>query len=484
MAPEPQSSAETTGPMQPPLSAARAAVGLGVVCLGMIAAPLDSAVNIAFPSITQDFARDLQDVRWVVIFYVLTYSSLLLIFGKLGDLIGYRLVFQAGLAASAAGFAACSLAGSFEALLVGRMLQGIGIALVLSCAPALAMSLYAEADRARVLGTYASITALGTALGPVVGGLLVARFDWGAVFWARMPLVAIALAMSWLIPADPSRERSTRGLDPIGSVQLVIALSTILLSLSIGAGAGSVALRLSLAIFGGLTLVGFLRRQSQRAVPIIRPRLFRDVGFSLMNVASVAVNFAAFSVMLIGPFYLIRVSQLDTVTAGLVLALAAFGAILGASIAARMISGLGGPWTATVGMVLSTAGLAAIACWSAETRITAMVLPLLLQGLGLGLFQVAYTDVVTATLPIEDRGVAGSLTMLTRTIGLVGGAAGHAALFRHAELAAINAGGSGTETFMSGFHAVFAVAAIVQGLTAFFAGLFSRRWRSGGAEAG
>jgi MFS family permease len=450
----------------------------------MIAAPLDSAVNIAFPSITRAFARDLQDIRWVVISYVLTYSSLLLIFGKLGDLVGYRVVFQAGLAACAAGFAACSLAGSFEALLVGRMLQGIGIALVLSCAPALAMSLYAEAERTRVLGTYAAMTALGTALGPVVGGLLVARFDWGAVFWARMPLVVIALAMSWLIPADLGRGRSVRGLDPIGSFQLVIALSAVLLSLSIGTGEGNVALRLSLALIGGLSLVVFLRRQSRRAVPIIRPTLFRDARFSLMNLASVVVNFAAFSVMLIGPFYLVQVSRLDTITAGLVLALAAVGAIVGASIAPRIMSRLGGAQTAAIGMLLSTAGLAAIATWSAETRLAAMVLPLLLQGLGLGLFQVAFTDLVTATLPLEDRGVAGSLTMLTRTIGLVSGAAGHAALFRHVEQAALNTGASGTEAFMSGFHAVFAIAATVQGLAVVIGSLCSRWRRSGGAEAG
>jgi MFS family permease len=479
----PQPEAETTIPTPPHTQALRATLGLFVVCLGAFAAPLDSAVNVAFPSITQSFARDVQDIRWVVISYVLTYSSLLLIFGKLGDLVGYRLVFQAGLAASAVGFAACSLAGSFEALLAGRVLQGIGIALVLSCAPALATSLYLETERTRILGIYAAVTALGTALGPIAGGILVAQFGWGGVFWFRMPLVVVALAMSWLIPAGLSRG-STRGLDPIGSVQLVIALVAILMSLSIGIAPDGLTMQLALAAIGVATLAAFLRRQSRHAAPIIRPALFRDPRFSLMNLASIVANFAAFSVMLIGPFYLIRVSRLDSVTTGLVLALAAVGAILGATMAARVIRSVGGARTAVLGMLLSAAGLAAIASWSAETRFAAMALPLLAQGLGLGLFQVAYTDLVTATLPVEDRGVAGSLTMLTRTIGLVGGAAGHAALFRHFERAALASGASATEAFMSGFQAVFVGAAAAQVLAIALGILIASRCRPSGSAGG
>ena len=153
----------------------RPTVGLFVVGLGTIAAPLDSAVNIAFPSITRAFDLQVQDIRWIVIAYVLTYASLMLVFGRLGDLLGYRRIFQLGLLVSAAGFAACSLAPTYPLLLLGRMLQGVGIALTLSCAPALAISLFEDNDRTRVLGVYAAITAVGSALGPLVGGFLVER---------------------------------------------------------------------------------------------------------------------------------------------------------------------------------------------------------------------------------------------------------------------------------------------------------------------
>src|SRR5436190_18321253 len=178
----------------------RARIGLLIVGLGIIAAPLDTAVNIAFPSITQAFDLQVQDIRWVVIADVLTYASRMLVFGRLGDLLGYRRIFQLGLLVSAAGFMACSLAPTYRPLLLGRMLQGVGIALTLSCAPALAISLFEENNRNRVLGIYGAITAAASALGPLIGGLLIERASWPAVFWSRVPLALLALALSWLIP--------------------------------------------------------------------------------------------------------------------------------------------------------------------------------------------------------------------------------------------------------------------------------------------
>lgn len=434
-------------------------LALLVVCLGTLTAPLDSAVNIAFPSITRTFGREVQDIRWVVISYVLTYASLLLIFGKLGDLVGYRIVFRIGLAVSTVGLGMCAFAASFEALLAGRMLQGIGVALILSIAPALTTSLFSESQRTRILGIYAAMTAVGSAVGPLAGGLLVEHLGWGVVFWARMPLVMLALVLSPIIPARPG-SGSPAGLDPIGSLQLVAALCAILLGLSFRFE--SAAMQLGLVALGSVVLGAFLARQSRRQVPIIRPALFRDPMFSLMNMASIVAQLAAFAVVLIGPFFLVGIARLETGVAGLVLALAATGAIVGSWLAPRIIGRTGGTSAAALGIVLSAAGLFGVATWRPDASVAMMAAALIVQGVGLGLFQVAYTDLVTATLPAADRGVAGSLTMLTRTIGIIGGAAGHAALLAHVEAAATANGATTTDAFMAGFRAVFTAAALVQ----------------------
>lgn len=446
-----------------PAGAARPLLALLVICLGTIAAPLDTAVNIAFPSITSSLGRDAQDIRWVIIAYVLTYSCLLLIFGRLGDLIGYRIVFRAGLLTTTVGLAACAAATTFETLVAGRILQGIGTALVFSCAPALATMLYSERERTRVLGIYTAMIALGAALGPLVGGLLVGWFGWSVVFWARLPLVIAALLLSWLLPRRPGQGRPS-GLDPIGSLLLVTALSAILLGMTVPRDLLGPVLPFGIVAGGFGVLVLFVRRQSRRSIPIIRPALFRDLRFSAINVTSIIANFAAFSVVLIGPFYLVRIAKLDVGWAGAVLSLGAIGAMLGSSLAPRLILRLGGSGAVVASMLLSCFGLLAISQWTADTPVGMMIPPLLAHGFGLGVFQVAYTDQVTATLPIADRGVAGSLTMLTRTFGVVGGAAGHTALHRWYEARAMAEGVSADGAFMIAFTAVFLVAAGSVGL--------------------
>lgn len=464
----------------------RALLGLLVICLGTIAAPLDSAVNIAFPSITNNFDLKVQDIRWVAIAYVLTYASLLLVFGRLGDLIGHRIVFQVGLLTSAIGFAGCAFASMFEMLLAARVLQGIGVALMLSCAPALALSLYGEQKRTRVLGVYAAMMALGGVVGPLAGGVLVEHFGWPVVFWARMPLVLSALALSGVIPPRRS-EVETELLDPIGSAQLAFAVCAILGGVSMLVDARTPLAAPALVGLGSLSLVLFVRRQLHHATPIIRLSLFRDPAFSLVNAASVIANLAAFSVVLIGPFYLVGIARLETGLAGVVLALAAVGAIIGSALAPRVIARLGGVRTACVGMGLSSAGLCAIAWWSAGTSVHLMTATLLLQGVGLGLFQVAYADIVTAALPVAERGVAGSLTMLTRSIGIAGGAAGLSTVHQYFAAAHAAGGGSAPEAFMAGFSAVFAsasalqLAALVAG--AVLAGLARRQHGSAGKRS-
>ena len=441
-------------------SAFRPAFGLAVVCLGTLVAPLDSALNIALPSITRAFGVEIADVRWIVIAYVLTYSCLLLIFGKLGDLLGYRRIFQAGLLVSAAGFAACALAPSFGLLLAGRALQGIGIALTLSCAPALATTLYDESERTRVLGLYAACTAAGAALGPIVGGHLVDRFGWSAVFWGRAPLALAALVLTVALPAMPRPlAKAAKGrLDILGAVLLVGWLAALLLGFAASATAADALLPGGLIAVAAVTFALFLWHERRHPEPIIRPSLFRNIDFTVMNLLSIAVNFAAFSIMLLVPYYLARTRGLDAVSGGIVLALANIGAVGGSWLAGRLSRRVAVGRLALAGIALSVAGLAGIALWAREASLVPVAMALLVQGVGVGLFHVAYADLVIAGLPIEDRGVAGSWSRVTRTMGIVAGATAHAAVQRKGEEIGAIAAVASEQLFLFGFELAFWVA--------------------------
>src|SRR5207253_649944 len=208
---------------------------------------------------------------------------------------------------------------------------------------------------------------------PVIGGALVERASWPAVFWSRAPLVLAALALSWLIPTT-ARLGSVRGFDAIGAALLVTWLSALLLVFAVGSELFGLTLPLGLALLALLAFAAFLIREARHPQPLIRLSLFRDANFTVMG------------------------------------------------------------------------------------------LSLLLQGVGLGLFQVAYADLVTATLPPEDRGVAGSLTILTRTIGVVGGATGLSAAFHIFETTALSAGAPAADAFLAGFQATFFYAAVALAL--------------------
>jgi MFS family permease len=450
-------------------------VGLLILALGILSAPLDTAVNIALPSITDAFALKVQDIRWIVIAYVLTYASLMLVFGRLGDLLGYRPMFQLGLLVSAAGFAACASAPSYHLLLLGRMLQGVGIALTLSCAPALAISLYDERDRTRVLGIYAGIHAAGSALGPLIGGYLVDCCAWPAVFWSRVPLVLAALALSWLLAAAPNKG-SMRGFDAAGAALLITWMSALLLAFSIGSEPFGRALPFALALLALLALAAFLMREAHRPQPLIRLALFRDYRFAAMNVASIALNLAAFGVLLLVPYYLVRVTHLDTAVGGMVLACGAAGTVAGAWLAGILAAHMSIGRLALAGVSLGTAGLWAVSMWTPDTPLAIVGLSLLVQGLGVGLFQVAYADLVVATLPPTDRGVAGSLTIVTRTLGVVGGATALSAAFQYFEATAASAGVPAAQAFLGGFQATFLYAASVLVVGLAFSLLRPRLW--------
>src|SRR5207244_3198763 len=196
-------------------------------------------------------------------------------------------------------------------------------------------------------------------------------------------------------------------------------------------------LPLALALLAALAFAAFLMREARHPQPLIRLSLFRDAGFAIMNAASIAVNLATFSVLLLVPYYLVRIADMNAAAAGILLACGAGGTVIGSWLAGRLSALVATGRLALAGIVLSVAGLWTISTWAPTTPLGVLGLSLLLQGLGVGLFQVAYADLVTATLPPQDRGVAGSLTIVTRTIGIVGGATALSAAFRSFEMAAL-----------------------------------------------
>ena len=422
-----------------------------IVGLGASLAPLDIAVNVALPAITRHFQLALADVQWLVICYVLVYGSLMLACGKLGDLFGHRRIFRIGLVISAVGCAACAVAPDWPLFLWARAGQGVGTALALSCTPALATSLYPESARTRALAGFGMAMSLAAAVGPFLGGILVDLWGWPAVYWVRVPIALVTLGLSGLLR---SPRPDARPFDAIGAVLLAVCMSTLLLSLVLSQRR-EVAGVWALALFGAALVLGwtYVARARRVPEPIIRPSLFVDPAFTVPNVMNVLANLAGFAILLLTPYYLVNVLKLSALSTGLVLALAFAGSLTGAPLSAWLVARIGQRPTAFAGVAMVGLGLLPLAFTGAATPVPVVAALLVLEGIGQGLLTVSYIDIVAATLPVRDRGVAGSLSQLTRTLGIVSGATVLTALQAQGA-----AGLMGIEGFLAGYRHAFMVA--------------------------
>jgi EmrB/QacA subfamily drug resistance transporter len=435
-------------------SPSRRLLAVAALCLGTIAVQLDSAVNIAFPDLVRSFALPIPEIQWIVIAYTLTYAALMLVFGRVGDIIGHRTIFLAGALTSVVAFTLCAVASTYGLLLAARVLQGIGAALTLSCGPALLTSLYPEERRAQVLSLYTFMIGLGGALGPIVGGLLVERFGWPGVFAFRAPIALVALAAGLALP--PSMTTGKRqGFDAIGALLLVVAIAAMLLALN--QLHGHDRLWATVGLFTAAAVLGttFTWHESRIAHPIIDVKYFRNADFLLLNVGQMLLSLAAFAIFLLAPFYLDTIGKLSAPAAGLALAAAPLGMILSAPAATRLARAIHPRRMALLGAACSAFGLLTISLLDERLNVAVFVLACALQGFGMGLFQVAYFDIATATLPKENRGVAGSLVLMTRTVGLVMGASVLMLAFRALGDAA---GGAGNAALLAGFSGAFKIA--------------------------
>lgn len=408
----------------------RALLGFFIVCLGALVAPLDTTVNTAFPVITAAFSLPLRDIQWVVIPFVLAQSSFALVFGHLGDRLGHRQVFALGLVASVVAHAAVALAPDFPTLVGMRVLQGAAVGIAVSCAPALVTLLFPPAEKARVLVWYSAAFSLAMALGPWLGGLLIQAFGWPGVFWFRAPLALVALLLLPLLPRATQRvppmsaSSGSAGFDWAGALGQVAVLICLMLALTMLTAPGDVSpFALPLLVLAVAGAVLFVRHESRVDHPVLRVEPFRSLRFSGIQGASVVINLACFGNLLLIPYVLTREAGISIVAAGLLLSAYPGGSVLGSLLAGRLAVGLPAARLMALGLAGAAVGLLMTATILFVSPAPSLLgAAMLFSGIGHGLFQVGYMDATTSMLPIEERGVAGSLVSVTRLLGILLGA--------------------------------------------------------------
>lgn len=446
-------------PSPPPLRPGWALVGLG---LATLMSSLDTSIaNTALPALGAAFGASFQATQWVVLAYLLTLTSLLVSAGHLGDLLGRRRLLLAGLTTFLAASLLCGAAPSFGLLLAGRAVQGLGAAAMMALTVAAVGDVVPRERIGRAIGLLGTLSALGTALGPSLGGLLTTAFGWRALFLVNLPLgLANLILVHRALPPEPAGERASRApIDAVGTLWLAGSLGAYALAMTLGRGHfGPLNLGLLGTAAGGAA--AFARSQARAAVPLIRPEALRTPGLRRSLVLSLMVAAVVMATLVVGPFYLRRALHLDVVRAGLALSVGPLAAALMGLPAGRLVDRYRPAPMALAGLGGMAAGTLLLAILREGTGLPGYLAPLAVTTGSYALFQTANTTAVAESLPAGARGALSGLLGLSRNLGLITGASLLGAVF------AAGAGGGEVALASSaavalGLRATFAAATVV-----------------------
>lgn len=413
-----------TGTTQHEYSRYRALYGLLVISLGSMMGPLDAAVNVAFPVITEFFSLRIADIQWIVIVYVLAQSCVTIVFGNLGDLYGHKRIFLIGTIACAIIHLLAGFAPNYPALVGLRVLQGLSVGIALSCGPAIVTFLYPPEQKRYALGLFTMLFGFGLAVGPVVGGWLLELFGWPSVFWYRTPIAFTAFVLAIFLPLPHVMPEHKPRFDALGALYLVLVLGSFVALLSMTRRAGSVWIPFAMLALWLATVWLFARQELRTTRPVIDVRHYRNPIFAGIQFTTIAVNFFIFVIFLLIPYMLGARGDLSLLWSGIILAVYPCGTVTGGYLGGRLSGRVSSLAMVRIGMVVMAAGLIAIGLTGALPSIVPTALFLFMTGLGLGTFQVGNLDLTTSILSAGERGVAGSLVNVGRLLGIVSGAAG------------------------------------------------------------
>ncbi|MFF7453256.1 MFS transporter [Kitasatospora sp. NPDC008115] len=411
-------------------AARRRRLALATLCIAMFM--LDNViVNNALPRIGRELDAGITGLQWVAEGYSLVFAALLLTGGALGDRYGRTAVFRFGLALFTAGSAAAALAGTVGTLVAARMLQGVGAALLTPGSLAILRHVFTdERERTRAIGTWSGVSALGLAVGPVVGGPMVEAFGWASVFWINVPIGAAALLLSGrVLPAIPARARRV---DLGGLVLSAAGLGAAVHTLVEGPARGWTDPRvLTTAVLAVLLLVAFLLLERWIAEPMLDLRLFRDRVLGGALLGGFTVSFGMFGALFFLPLLMQGVLDWSPTAAGLAgLPMTAMIVVAG-PLSARLTGRHGPRLPLVLGIALCALGLAGLSLYGEQARYAEYLWTLFVLGLGMGLTFTPVSIAVLQRVAPERTGTASATVNTLRELGGVLGIAVLGAVLTH-----------------------------------------------------
>ncbi|MEI9428167.1 MFS transporter [Mesorhizobium sp. Cs1299R1N3] len=389
-----------------------------------------SIASVGLPSLMQAFDASFQSVQWVVLAYLLAITTLIVGAGRLADMFGRRPLLLGGIALFTLASVLCGLAPTLWLLIAARAMQGLGAALMMALTLAFVAETVSKERTGSAMGLLGAMSAIGTTLGPSLGGFLIAGLGWRAIFLVNVPLGLLTFALAWrALPARSGTMEAGRGtFDATGTALLALTLGAYALALTLGRGNFGMP-NLGLLVAAGIGVIVFAIAQAKAKAPLIQLARFRDPRLSAGLAMSLIVATVMMATLVVAPFYLSRGLGLDAAMVGMALSTGPLVSTLSALLAGRLTDRLGAHAMMVAGLACLATGTFLLSLALTKFGIASYVVPITVTCFGYALFQTSNNAAVMGGVSANERGVVSGLLNLSRNLGLITGASLMGAIF-------------------------------------------------------
>ncbi|PBJ17648.1 Multidrug resistance protein stp [Pseudomonas sp. ACN8] len=404
---------------------------LASLSLSMLLSSLGTSIaNVGLPTLAEAFSASFQAVQWVVLAYLLSITALIVCVGRLGDLLGRRRLLLIGIAVFTVASLLCALAPSLWLLIAARALQGVGAATMMALTMALVSGAMPKEKMGSAMGVLGTMSAIGTSLGPTLGGVMIAQVGWQGIFLLNVPLGVLAMVLAWrFLPVDRHKMSSSRAdFDALGTLVLVLTLLAYALAMTLGRGSFG-PLNTALLLTTVVGLIVFVLVEQTAASPLVNLATLRNPLLSAGFAMSTLVTTVVMATLVVGPFYLSAALGLSAASVGLVMSAGPLVAALAGVPSGRLVDRWGAQRSSTVGLIAMLTGACLLPVVPLSVGALGYLAPLVVLTAGYALFQAANNTAVMADIAPDQRGVMSGLLGLSRNLGLITGASVMGAVF-------------------------------------------------------
>jgi EmrB/QacA subfamily drug resistance transporter len=387
---------------------------------GIVMAPIDaSMVNVILPTLTEVFSAELALAQWVPMIYLLIISSLLLFFGRLGDIWGYKKVFMSGLVCFVIASGLCGCSPTIAWLIAFRAVQGVGAAMMMAVPLALITACFPPEALGQALGTYSVSISAGLAIGPSVGGALASTLGWRVAFLINVPIGLAALLVAWKVLPNVRGEPGRN--DYCGAFLSFVCLFCLLMCVNLAQNSGVTTESFILLVAFAAAGTAFFLVEKSRSQPMLDFGLFRNVTFAFASMSALLNFMAQYVVIFLTPFYLQRVFALPPARVGLIMTAFPLAVMAVAPLSGWLSDRIGSRLLSCLGSLVCAGAMVILSGLRPPSGSLEIAMKLALFGIGTGIFQSPNTSAAMGGVPRPHLGVASAVLSEMRNVGMVMG---------------------------------------------------------------